>query len=35
MPVERAFVLRRAVEEVADVLGVSRFTVYDYLGRHG
>lgn len=28
-----AFVLRRAVEEVADVLGVSRFTVYNYLGR--
>ncbi|MFQ5557355.1 MAG: helix-turn-helix domain-containing protein [Acidimicrobiales bacterium] len=26
-----AFVIRRAVEEVADRLGVSRFTVYNYL----
>ena len=26
-----AFTLRRAVEQVADVLGVSRFTVYNYL----
>jgi len=26
-----AFQLRRAVEEVADALGVSRFTVYNYL----
>jgi hypothetical protein len=26
-----AFTLRRAVEEVADALGVSRFTVYNYL----
>jgi hypothetical protein len=26
-----AFVVRRAVEEVADRLGVSRFTVYNYL----
>jgi hypothetical protein len=26
-----AFRLRRAVEEVAEVLGVSRFTVYNYL----
>ncbi|MDY7106318.1 MAG: helix-turn-helix domain-containing protein [Actinomycetota bacterium] len=26
-----AFVLRRAVEDVADRLGVSRFTVYNYL----
>ena len=26
-----AFQLRRAVEEVAEVLGVSRFTVYNYL----
>jgi hypothetical protein len=28
-----AFNLRRAVEEVADRLGVSRFTVYNYLNR--
>jgi hypothetical protein len=26
-----AFVIRRAVEDVADRLGVSRFTVYNYL----
>ncbi|MEO1062496.1 MAG: helix-turn-helix domain-containing protein [Actinomycetota bacterium] len=26
-----AFTLRRAVEQVADALGVSRFTVYNYL----
>ena len=26
-----AFQLRKSVEEVADVLGVSRFTVYNYL----
>ena len=26
-----AFVLRRAVEDVADVMGVSRITVYNYL----
>ncbi len=26
-----AFTLRRAVEDVADALGVSRFTVYNYL----
>lgn len=26
-----AFILRRAVEDVADVLGVSRITVYNYL----
>ena len=26
-----AFVIRKAVEEVADALGVSRFTVYNYL----
>jgi hypothetical protein len=26
-----AFQLRRAVEEVAEILGVSRFTVYNYL----
>ena len=26
-----AFILRRAVEDVADVMGVSRFTVYNYL----
>jgi hypothetical protein len=28
-----AFVLRKAVEDVADRLGVSRFTVYNYLAR--
>ncbi len=28
-----AFTLRRSVEEVADALGVSRFTVYNYLNR--
>lgn len=28
-----AFVLRKGVEDVADVLGVSRFTVYNYLSR--
>lgn len=28
---EGAFVIRKAVEEVADALGVSRFTVYNYL----
>jgi predicted transcriptional regulator YheO len=27
-----AFALRKAVEQVADALGVSRFTVYNYLG---
>ncbi len=27
-----AFRLRKAVEDVADALGVSRFTVYNYLG---
>jgi len=26
-----AFTLRKAVEDVADVMGVSRFTVYNYL----
>ena len=26
-----AFVLRRAVEEVADAFGVSRITIYNYL----
>jgi predicted transcriptional regulator YheO len=26
-----AFTLRRSVEDVAEVLGVSRFTVYNYL----
>lgn len=26
-----AFVLRRAVEDIADVMGVSRITVYNYL----
>ena len=26
-----AFQLRKSVEEVADALGVSRFTVYNYL----
>lgn len=26
-----AFILRRAVEDVADVMGVSRITVYNYL----
>jgi hypothetical protein len=30
------FMLRRSVEDVADALGVSRFTVYNYLGAvHG
>jgi len=28
-----AFTVRRAVEDVADRLGVSRFTVYNYLNR--
>lgn len=28
-----AFGLRRSVEEVAEVMGVSRFTVYNYLNR--
>ena len=28
-----AFTLRRSVEDVADALGVSRFTVYNYLER--
>ncbi len=28
-----AFTLRKAVEEVADALGISRFTVYNYLNR--
>ncbi len=28
-----AFVLRKAVDEVAELLGVSRFTVYNYLNR--
>lgn len=28
---EGAFVIRKAVEEVADALAVSRFTVYNYL----
>jgi hypothetical protein len=28
-----AFTLRKAVEDVADELGVSRFTVYNYIGR--
>ena len=28
-----AFRLRKSVEDVADVLGVSRFTVYNYLNR--
>ena len=27
-----AFLLRRSVEDVADALGVSRITVYNYLG---
>jgi predicted transcriptional regulator YheO len=26
-----AFILRRAVEDIADVMGVSRITVYNYL----
>ena len=30
-----AFRLRKSVEDVADVLGVSRFTVYNYLNSHG
>lgn len=30
-----AFQLRKAVEEVADALGVSRFTVYNYLNAGG
>lgn len=30
-----AFGLRRSVEEVAEALGVSRFTVYNYLNRPG
>lgn len=30
-----AFRLRKSVEEVAVVLGVSRFTVYNYLNRPG
>jgi HTH domain len=30
-----AFQLRRSVEEVADALGVSRFTVYNYLHAEG
>lgn len=29
-----AFHLRKAVEDVADALGVSRFTVYNYLNAH-
>src|SRR3954447_22537206 len=29
-----AFQLRKAVEAVADALGVSRFTVYNYLNAH-
>lgn len=30
-----AFILRRAVEDVADAMGVSRITVYNYLkARH-
>ena len=28
-----AFTLRRSVEQIAEVLGVSRFTVYNYLDR--
>ena len=28
-----AFTLRRSVEEVAELLGVSRFTVYNYINR--
>jgi len=28
-----AFQLRKSVEQVAEVLGVSRFTVYNYLNR--
>jgi hypothetical protein len=30
-----AFQLRRAVEEVADAMGVSRFTIYNYLNAQG
>lgn len=30
-----AFTIRRAVEEVADTLGVSRFTIYNYLNATG
>jgi HTH domain len=30
-----AFTLRKAVEDVADALGVSRFTVYNYLNAAG
>jgi hypothetical protein len=30
-----AFQLRKSVEELADVLGVSRFTVYNYLNAGG
>jgi predicted transcriptional regulator YheO len=32
LDVRGAFGLRKAVERVADALGVSRFTVYNYLG---
>lgn len=30
-----AFTLRKAVEDVADAMGVSRFTVYNYLNASG
>jgi predicted transcriptional regulator YheO len=30
-----AFELRRSVEEVADAMGVSRFTIYNYLNAEG
>jgi predicted transcriptional regulator YheO len=30
-----AFQLRKAVEEVADSMGVSRFTIYNYLNAEG
>jgi hypothetical protein len=30
-----AFTLRKAVEDVADAMGVSRFTVYNYLHSNG
>ncbi|MBS1264694.1 MAG: hypothetical protein MAG471_00520 [Acidimicrobiaceae bacterium] len=30
-----AFTLRKSVEDVADALGVSRFTIYNYLERSG
>jgi hypothetical protein len=32
---EGAFLLRRAADEVADAIGVSRFTIYNYLNARG